>query len=127
MESLLKYPAVKDVEGKTIDRIIFQQMRIAQLTILVFKDDTACYIIGSTIASDPVIVNTIHYDDGDVDVIYTDLGYELSELDLLNMPEVEKERVRLEKEALTEKAQAISQIEELEKKIKELKSNYNIV
>ena len=127
MESLLKYPAVKDVEGKVLDKIIFQQMRIAQLTILLFKDNTACYIIGSTIASDPVIISPVYYSNGDIDVLYTDLGCELSNLGLLNISEVEKERVRLEKEALTEKAQAISQIEELEKKIKELKSNYNIV
>ena len=127
MESLLKYPAVKDVEGKTIDRIIFRQMRIAQLTILLFKDNTACYIIGSTIASDPVIISPVYYSNGDIDVLYTDLGCELSNLGLLNISEVEKERVRLEKEALTEKAQAISQIEELKKKINELKSNYNIV
>ena len=127
MESLLKYPAVKDIEGKVLDRIIFRQMRIAQLTILIFKNNTACYIIGQTIASDPVIVNTIHYDDGDVDVIYTDLGYELSDLGLLNISEVEKETLRLKKEALAEKASVIAQIKELEKKINELKSNYNIV
>jgi len=127
MESLLKYPAVKDFEGKVLDRIIFRKMRIAQLTILIFKDNTACYIIGQTIASDPIIVNTIHYDDGDVDVIYTDLGCELSDLGLLNISEVEKETLRLKKEALAEKASIIAQIKELEKKINELKSNYNIV
>lgn len=127
MKSLLKYPAVKDVKGKVLDKIIFRQMRIAQLTILVFKDNTACYIIGQTIAKDPVIISPVYYDNGDVDVLYTDLGCELSKLSLLNGYEIEKERLRLKEEAITERAQAISQIEELEKRINELKSSYNIV
>lgn len=127
MESLLKYPAVKDIEGKVLDRIIFRQMRIAQLTILIFKDNTACYIIGQTIASDPVIVNTIHYRDGTVSVLYTDLGLELSNLDLLNKEVVEDTKICLLKQAFTERALAIAEIEELEKKINKLKSNYNIV
>ena len=127
MESLLKYPAVKDIEGKVLDKIIFRQMRIAQLTILIFKDNTACYIIGSTIASDPVIVNPVYYNDGTVSILYTDLGLELSNLDLLNKEIVETTKTCLLKQALTEKASAIAEIEELEKKINELKSNYNIV
>lgn len=127
MESLLKYPAVKDVEGKTIDKIIFQQMRIAQLTILLFKDNTACYIIGSTIASDPVIINPVYYTDRTVSVLYTDLGLALSDLDLLNKEVVENAKISLLKQALTERASVIAEIEELEKKINELKSNYNII
>lgn len=127
MESLLKYPAVKDVEGKTIDKIIFQQMRIAQLTILLFKDNTACYIIGSTIASDPVIINPVYYTDRTVSVLYTDLGLALSDLDLLNKEVVENAKISLLKQALTEKASVIAEIEELEKKVNELKSNYNII
>lgn len=127
MESLLKYPAVKDVEGKTIDRIIFRQMRIAQLAILLFKDNTACYIIGQTIANDPVIINPVYYTDGTVSVLYTDLGLALSNLDLLNKEIVENAKVCLLKQALTEKASVIAEIKELEKKVNELKSNYNIV
>jgi len=127
MESLLKYPAVKDVEGKTIDRIIFRQMRIAQLTILIFKDNTACYIIGQTIASDPVIINPVYYDDGTVSILYTDLGLALSDLDLLNKEIVRNAESCLLKQALAERASAFAEIEELEKKINELKSNYNIV
>lgn len=127
MESLLKYPAVEDVKGKTIDSIIFRQMRITQLTILLFKDNTACYIIGSTIASDPVIISPVYYNDGNIDVLYTDLGLELRDLDLLNTKLVEKAIDTLLKQSVTEKEQAISQIEELEHKIQLIKSNYNIV
>ena len=127
MESLLKYPAVKDVEGKTIDRIIFRQMRIAQLIILLFKDNTACYIIGSTITENPIIINPVYYNDGTVSVLYTDLGLALSNLDLLNKEIVENTKRCLLKQALTERASVIAEIEELEKKINELKSNYNIV
>lgn len=127
MESLLKYPAVKDVEGKVLDKIIFREMRIAQLTILIFKDNTACYIIGQSIAEDPIIVNPVYYNNGDVDVLYTDLGLELSNLDLLNKEVVENAKRCLLKQALTERASVIAEIEELEKKINELKSNYNIV
>lgn len=127
MKSLLKYPAVKDVKGKVLHKIIFRQMRIAQLTILIFKDQTACYIIGSTIAENPIIVNPVYYNDGTVSVLYTDLGLALSNLDLLNKEIVENAKICLLKQALTEKASVIAEIEELEKKIKELKSNYNIV
>lgn len=127
MESLLKYPAVEDVKGKTIDSIIFRQMRIAQLIILLFKDNTACYIIGSTIASDPVIINPVYYNDGTVSVLYTDLGLTLSNLNLLNKEIVENAKISLLKQALTEKASVIAEIEELEKKVNELKSNYNII
>jgi len=127
MESLLKYPAVKDIEGKVLDKIIFREMRFTSLTILLFKDNTACYIIGSTIASDPVIVNSVYYTDGTVDVLYTDLGLELDNLDLLNKKIVENAKRCLLKQALTERASVIAEIEELEKKINELKSNYNIV
>lgn len=127
MESLLKYPAVKDVEGKVLDKIIFQQMRIAQLTILVFKDNTACYIIGRSITENPVIISPVYYNDGSVDVLYTDLGLALKDLNLLNTELVEKTVAALLKQSVTEKEQAISQIEELEKKINELKSSYNIV
>lgn len=127
MESLLKYPAVKDVEGKVLDKIIFREMRFTPLTILLFKDNTACYIIGSTIASDPVIVNPVYYNDGTVSILYTDLGLELSNLDLLNKEVVENTKRHLLKQALTERASVIAEIEELEKKINELKSNYNIV
>ena len=127
MESLLKYPAVKDVEGKVLDKIIFRQMRITQLTILIFKDNTACYIIGQSIAKDPIIVNPVYYNNGDVDVLYTDLGLELDNLDLLNKEIVENTKRHLLKQALTERASVIAEIEELEKKINELKSNYNIV
>ena len=127
MESLLKYPAVKDIEGKVLDKIIFREMRFTSLTILLFKDNTACYIIGSTIASDPVIVNPVYYTDGTVDVLYTDLGLELNNLDLLNKEIVENAKRCLLKQALTERASVIAEIEELEKKINELKSNYNIV
>lgn len=127
MKSLLKYPAVKDVKGKVLHKIIFRQMRIAQLTILIFKDQTACYIIGSTITENPVIISPVYYNNGDVDVLYTDLGLELSNLDLLNKEVVENTKVCILKQALTEKASVIAEIEELEKKINELKSNYNIV
>ena len=127
MESLLKYPAVKDIEGKVLDKIIFREMRFTPLTILLFKDNTACYIIGSTIASDPVIVNPVYYNDGTVSILYTDLGLELSNLDLLNKEIVENTKICLLKQALTEKASVIAEIEELEKKINKLKSSYNIV
>ena len=127
MESLLKYPAVKDIEGKVLDKIIFREMRFTPLIILLFKDNTACYIIGSTIASDPVIVNPVYYNDGTVSILYTDLGLELSNLDLLNKEVVENTKICLLKQALTEKASVIAEIEELEKKINKLKSNYNIV
>lgn len=127
MESLLKYPAVKDVEGKVLDKIIFRQMRITQLTILIFKDNTACYIIGQSITEDPIIISPVYYNNGDVDVLYTDFGLELSNLDLLNKEVVENAKRCLLKQALTERASVIAEIEELEKKINELKSNYNIV
>lgn len=127
MESLLKYPAVKDVEDKVLDKIIFREMRFTPLTILLFKDNTACYIIGSTIASDPVIINPVYYNDGTVSILYTDLGLELSNLDLLNKEIVESTKICLLKQALTERASVIAEIEELEKKINKLKSNYNIV
>lgn len=127
MESLLKYPAVKDVEGKVLDKIIFRQMRITQLTILIFKDNTACYIIGQSITEDPIIISPVYYNNGDVDVLYTDFGLELKDLDLLNKEVVENAKRCLLKQALTERASVIAEIEELEKKINELKSNYNIV
>ena len=127
MESLLKYPAVKDVEGKILDKIIFREMRFTPLTILLFKDNTACYIIGSTITENPIIINPVYYNDGTVSILYTDLGLALSNLDLLNKEIVENAKVCLLKQALTEKASVIAEIEELEKKINELKSNYNIV
>jgi len=127
MESLLKYPAVKDFEGKALDKIIFRQMRIAQLTILVFKDNTACYIIGQSIAENPVIISPVYYNNGDVDVLYTDLGLALKDLNLLNAKSVEKAIAALLKQSVTEKEQAITQIKELEHKIQLIKSNYNIV
>lgn len=127
MESLLKYPAVKDVEGKVLDKIIFRQMRITQLTILIFKDNTACYIIGQSITEDPIIISPVYYNNGDVDVLYTDFGLELKDLDLLNIKLVEKAIAALLKQSVTEKEKAVSQIEELKHKIQLIKSNYNIV
>lgn len=126
MESLLKYPAVKDVKGKVLDKIIFRQMRIAQLTLLLFNDQTACYIVGQTIAQDPVIITPVYYDNGDVQVLYTDLGSELSALGLLNDEVVDKATTTLLKQSIKEKTSVIAEIEELEGKIQMIKSKYNI-